>query len=51
MALSVLSAECFQNEEAAFDYVEAHLWPRGPVCPHCGADKDHVGKLSARTKP
>ena len=36
MANSVLSAPHFQNEAAAFAYVEAHLWPNGPVCPHCG---------------
>src|ERR1700742_3790495 len=33
---SVLSAPHFHNEEAAFAYVEAQLWPNGPVCPHCG---------------
>ncbi len=36
MAKSVLSADRFHNEEAAFAYVEAQLWPNGPVCPHCG---------------
>jgi transposase-like protein len=24
------------NEEAAYAYVEARLWPDGPICPHCG---------------
>jgi transposase-like protein len=24
------------NEDAAFEYVEARLWPAGPTCPHCG---------------
>ena len=33
---SELSALRFHNEEAAFAYVEARLWPAGPVCPHCG---------------
>jgi transposase-like protein len=32
----VLSEPRFQNEQAAFDYVEAHVWPAGRVCPHCG---------------
>jgi transposase-like protein len=36
MAKSVLSAPQFQNEDSAFAYVEAKLWPLGPVCPHCG---------------
>jgi transposase-like protein len=36
MADSILSAEYFHNEEAAYAFVEARVWPRGPVCPHCG---------------
>lgn len=34
--MSVLSRPYFHNEQAAFDFVEAIIWPRGPVCPHCG---------------
>lgn len=49
MAKSVLSEEHFQNEEAAFDYVEARLWPTGPVCPKCGATSEHVGALKGET--
>jgi transposase-like protein len=49
---SVLSAAHFHNEEAAYAFVEARLWPDGPVCPHCGALKDHVGKLAGKsTRP
>lgn len=33
---SALSAPHFHNEEAAYAYVEARIWPEGPVCPHCG---------------
>ena len=36
MAKSVLNAPHFQEEKAAFAYVEAHLWADGRVCPHCG---------------
>jgi transposase-like protein len=43
---STLSAPHFHNEEAAFEYVESHLWPDGPVCPHCGATSEHVGRLT-----
>jgi transposase-like protein len=46
---SILSAPHFHNEEAAFAYVEAHLWPRGPVCPHCGAPKEKIGELKGKT--
>ncbi len=50
MANSVLSADRFHSEEAAFEYVEAHLWPNGPVCPHCGnADAAKIGRLQGKT--
>lgn len=45
---SALSAEHFHNEQAAFAYVEAELWPNGPVCPHCnGAER--IGRLQGKT--
>ena len=47
--MSVLSAPHFHNEEAAFAYVEARLWPNGPVCPHCGAASEKIGRLSGKT--
>lgn len=34
--MSILSQAHFHNEEAAYKFVEARLWPKGPVCPHCG---------------
>jgi transposase-like protein len=49
MARSVLSAPHFQSEEAAFAFVEAKLWPDGPVCPFCGATEEHVGRLKGKT--
>ncbi|MBN8982095.1 MAG: IS1595 family transposase [Rhizobiales bacterium] len=52
MAKSVLSDARFHNERAAFAYVEAQLWPNGPVCPHCGATKAKIGRLEGvRSKP
>jgi transposase-like protein len=36
MANSILSAAHFHNEEAAYKFVEGRIWPRGPICPHCG---------------
>ncbi len=36
MSDSSFSAPHFPNEEAAHTYVEARIWPRGPICPHCG---------------
>lgn len=40
MAKPVLEAAHFQNEKAAFAFVEAALWPDGPFCPHCGESKN-----------
>jgi transposase-like protein len=38
--MSSLSAPQFHVEEAAYEWVEAHLWPNGPVCPRCkGTDR------------
>lgn len=48
MAHSVLSAPRFHNEEIAFEYVEAQLWPTGPVCPHCG-ERERIGRLQGKT--
>jgi transposase-like protein len=33
----VLSDARFHSEEAAYAFIEAKLWPNGPVCPHCKA--------------
>lgn len=50
MAASVLNAPQFQNEEAAFTYVESRLWPHGPTCPHCGnADAKRIRKMEGKT--
>ncbi len=48
MAKPVLNAPQFQNEAAAFAYVEARLWPNGPMCPHCG-ETTRIGRLSGKT--
>jgi transposase-like protein len=45
----ILSEAHFHSEEAAYAFVEARLWPDGPVCPHCGATKEHVGRLRGKT--
>ncbi len=48
---SVLSAEHFHNERAAFEYVEARLWPSGPICPNCGTI-GKAGRLQGKsTRP
>jgi transposase-like protein len=49
--MSILNAKHFHNEKAAFAFVEARVWPEGPVCPHCG----NYGKIydlkGVRSKP
>ena len=30
-----LSNPIFHDEEAARKWLEARVWPNGPVCPHC----------------
>jgi transposase-like protein len=46
---SAISASALHNEEAAFAYIEARLWPEGPVCPHCGATGDKIGRLEGKS--
>jgi transposase-like protein len=45
---SALSGLHFSDEEAAFEYVEARIWPEGAVCPHCGG-VERVGKLQGKS--
>lgn len=46
--VSALSAPHFHNEEAAFAYVEARVWPEGPTCPHCGG-VERIGKMGGKS--
>jgi transposase-like protein len=51
MVRSILSDERFHCEDAAFAYVEAELWPNGPVCPRCQGT-ERIGHLEGvRSKP
>jgi transposase-like protein len=45
---SALSAPQLQNEDAAFAYVEAKLWPHGPVCSHCSTI-GQAGRLTGKS--
>lgn len=44
---SVLSDTHFHDERAAYAYVEARIWPTGPICPHCGNTDASRMKLMA----
>jgi transposase-like protein len=50
---SNLNAPQFKDEKAAYAYVEAWLWPTGPVCPHCGnCDQSRIRTLAGKsTRP
>ncbi len=32
-----LTDPIFHDDDAAREHLETILWPKGPVCPHCGA--------------
>ena len=45
---SALSAKHFHDEDAAFAYVEARVWPEGPTCPHCGG-VERISKMQGKS--
>ena len=45
---SYLAAAHFHEEAAAFKFVEERVWPKGPVCPRCGA-MERIGKLEGKS--
>jgi transposase-like protein len=44
MSKSVIEANAFHNEAAAYAWVESLAWPDGPICPHCGGT-ERIGKM------
>lgn len=46
--MSILSQKQFHDEEVAYEYVESHIWPDGPVCPRCG-ETERVNKLKGKS--
>jgi transposase-like protein len=47
MASSILSAKVLQDEAAAIAWVEARVWPEGPVCPHCSGT-ERISKMGGK---
>jgi len=45
-----LSEASAMTEEEARKYIEAIIWPNGPVCPHCGSDRSWEVK-SKKARP
>jgi transposase-like protein len=47
---SVISDRHFHDERAAYAYVEARIWPHGPVCPHCGnVDGTRIRRMAGKS--
>lgn len=46
--MSVLSDRHFHDEAAAYKFVEARIWPHGPVCPHCGGF-ERISKMEGKS--
>ena len=46
--MSVLSDRHFHDEAAAYQFVEARIWPNGPVCPHCGG-VERISKMGGKS--
>ena len=48
MSESIISANHFQNEQAAYNFVESKIWANGPICPHCGS-RERIGKMNGNS--
>lgn len=46
--MSLLSLKHLQDEQAAYDWVEAQLWPNGPVCPYCKGT-ERISKMQGKS--
>jgi transposase-like protein len=47
--LTILQNPIFQDEAKAREWLEARVWPNGPVCPHCGnADEAKIRGLQGK---
>lgn len=50
--MSNLTQPHFQDADKARIYLEAQVWPNGPVCPHCGVEsQDHYKLEGKSTRP
>jgi transposase-like protein len=45
---SILEGKVLQDEAAAYAWVEARIWPDGPLCPHCGG-VDRISKMGGKS--
>jgi transposase-like protein len=43
-----LDNPAFESDELAREWFESHIWPTGPICPHCGAFGEGVTRLNGK---
>jgi transposase-like protein len=48
MSTSYLNAPHLHDEARAIEFIEARVWPNGPVCPHCGGTT-RLGRLAGKS--
>lgn len=48
LAKSISDDKCFKEETAAYAWVEARVWPQGPICPHCGG-VESISKMRGKS--
>jgi transposase-like protein len=48
MSTSYLNAPHLHDEAKAIEFIEARVWPNGPVCPHCGGTT-RLGRLGGQS--
>ena len=49
-SVMVQLSQAYGDETKARQFLERHLWPTGPVCPHCqNAGQKRISKLEAQT--
>jgi transposase-like protein len=48
VTMSSLSAPHFHDEAAAYEFVEARIWPEGATCPRC-SERERVGKMGGKS--
>lgn len=46
--MSLLSQKHLYDEQAAYDWVEAQVWPNGATCPKCG-ERERVSKMGGKS--
>lgn len=50
MSESLLSMVHLQDEAAAYAFIEARIWPKGAICPHCGGTERNKKMQGAATR-